>query len=78
MKKIIIGTVLCFVGTMLFFAATLAANSVVARVSSWRGDIGMFWSAASDGGLVPLFVVSSLLIASGIVVMVLNILKKSD
>jgi len=76
MKKTILGASILLSGAILALAAIVASAVGMSDLNSWRTNMGRFWSAMIDFNLMSMFVIACIMILAGIVVMILDSIKK--
>jgi hypothetical protein len=59
-------------GALIFLAVFMAGSNMAALYNSWNAQSGRFWSAVSEAGLYPLYVIAIIAMLAGVALLVLG------
>lgn len=78
MKKIVAGFGFEITGVLMVLCSALVASMNMEYTTSWSTEIGRYWQTVLNMGLLPVIIIGSVLLASGIVFSLWGVFSKLD
>ena len=78
MKKIIAGTGFEITGALMLLFPSLIASISLENTTEWNTQLGRFWQTIFNLGLLPVIIIGSVLLITGIIFSLWGTFSKSE